>query len=338
MQSNSKNRPNNYDIYGIGAALVDTEIEVTDQDLKEFGIKKGIMTLVDEKRQHELMEMLQGHLVASKRASGGSAANSIIAASYFGAKTFYSCKVANDENGRFYLNDLQSAGVNIHLNNGSDPGITGKCLVLITDDAERTMNTFLGISETLSIDDIDEDALKASNYVYIEGYLVTSETGRAAANRLKKLAQQNNIKTSLSLSDPAIVEFFHSGLAEVIGDGVDILFCNEAEAISFTKSESLEQAAQTLKQFARTYAITRGAKGALLFDGEQTIHIDSHPIRALDSNGAGDMFAGAFLYSVAMGNSFSEAGKLASKAASVVVSQYGPRLAAEQHQQILQSI
>ncbi|PCK09188.1 MAG: adenosine kinase [Alteromonadaceae bacterium] len=325
-----------YDIYGIGAALVDTEIEVSDQDLTQFGIEKGVMTLVDEPRQNQLVEDLKNHLTASKRASGGSAANSIIAASYFGAQTFHSCRVANDNNGDFYLKDLSDAGVAYHQNNGSLEGITGKCLVMITPDAERTMNTFLGISETLAAEDIDVEALQASKYAYIEGYLVTSATGKPAAIKLRELAQEFGVKTALSLSDPAIVEYFHAGLQEIIGDGVDIIFCNEDEAMNFTKTDSLDAAFEALKQHAKSFAITRGSEGASLFDGEQRIEIDSHPVKAVDTNGAGDMFAGAFLYAISKGLSYEQAGELASEAASIVVSQFGPRLKAEQHVALLE--
>ncbi len=329
---------NKYDIYGIGAALVDTEIEVTDSDLNTFNIEKGVMTLVDEPRQNDLINHLNEHLVASKRASGGSAANSIIAASYFGASTFYSCKVASDENGEFYLADLSNANVEYHAHNGSSSGITGKCLVMITPDAERTMNTFLGISETLSEHDIDVEALKLAEFAYIEGYLVTSETGRPAAIKLHQLAKEFGVKTAISLSDPAIVEFFHDGLTEIIGEGVDLLFCNEHEALNYTKTSTLEDAVEALKVIAKTFAVTLGAKGALIYDGNQTIDVASNPVTAVDTNGAGDMFAGAFLYALTQGKGYEEAGKLASKSASVVVSQFGPRLRAEQHAEILETI
>jgi len=133
----------NYHIYGIGAALVDTEITVTDADLTAMAVAKGVMTLVDEPRQTHLISYLEQHLVASHRASGGSAANTIIAAGYFGCRNFYSCKVANDENGHFFLNDIHAAGVEYAKTAALTDGITGKCLVMITPDAERTMNTFL---------------------------------------------------------------------------------------------------------------------------------------------------------------------------------------------------
>ncbi|GAA5315714.1 MAG: adenosine kinase [Candidatus Pelagadaptatus aseana] len=325
-----------FHLYGIGAALVDTEIEVTDTDLKNMGIDKGVMTLVDSARQDELLEHLSDHLIASKRASGGSAANTVIAASYFGASTFYSCKVANDDNGLFYLNDLQDAGVEYHRDNELEAGVTGKCLVMITPDAERTMNTHLGISETVSTNELHPEAIQKSQYAYIEGYLVSSETGRAAAIALRQQAEQANVKTALSLSDPAMVEFFRDGLMEMIGDGVDLLFCNEAEAMGFTQTDSIEAAGEALKQYTNAFAITLGSKGALVFDGENYITIAPRPVTAVDSNGAGDMFAGAFLYAISQGHGFEKAGKLASHSAAQVVSQFGPRLRPEQHAELLQ--
>ncbi|MGH1487228.1 MAG: adenosine kinase [Cellvibrionaceae bacterium] len=322
----------NYHIYGIGAALVDTEIEVSDQDLAKYGIEKGVMTLVDESRQHELIDHLSDHLVASKRASGGSAANTIIAASYFGANNFYSCKVANDENGEFYLQDMRDAGVDIPPNSANESGITGKCLVMITPDAERTMNTFLGISETVSSNELHEPAIQNTQYAYIEGYLVTSETGRAAAIKLREQAEAHGVKTALSLSDPAMVQFFRDGLSEMIGNKVNLLFCNKEEAMGYTETESVEDAIEALKKVADEFAITLGSEGALIYDGNNVINIAPVAVKAIDTNGAGDMFAGAFLYGITHGYSHEQAGKLASAASAQVVSQYGPRLKAEQHQ------
>jgi len=327
-----------YHVYGIGAALVDTEVEVSDQDLATLNIDKGVMTLVDEQRQQELIEKLSNHLVASKRASGGSAANTIIAASYFGAKSFYSCKVANDENGDFYLNDLRDAGVAYHEELERQAGTTGKCLVLVTPDAERTMNTYLGISETVSTTELHPKAAASSEYAYLEGYLVSSETGRAAAIELRKQAEANGVKTAISLSDPAMVEFFHDGLQEMIGNGVDLLFCNEGEALGFTRTSTLEAATAALKKIAKTFAITLGAEGALVFDGEKQEKIAAHNVSAIDTNGAGDMFAGAFLYAITHDYTFAQAGALASRASAQVVSQFGPRLKPEQHQQILKEV
>ncbi len=324
-----------YDIYGLGAALVDTEITVDDHNLRTFNIDKGVMTLVDEARQHELMALLDGHLIKAKRASGGSAANSIIAAAQFGSRCFYSCKVADDENGRFYLQDLSRAQVAYPACALADTGITGKCLVMITPDAERTMNTFLGISASLSTADLDLTALAQARFAYIEGYLVTSETGRPAAIALREAAKELGVRTALSLSDPAIVTYFHEGLRAMIGDGVDIVFCNEAEALNFTGASTLEAAFVGLKAIAKTFAVTCGAKGAWVFDGSELQLVASQPVQALDSNGAGDMFAGAFLHGIGRGWSYFDAAAFANRAAGLVVSQFGPRLRPEQHQQLL---
>lgn len=327
-----------YHVYGIGAALVDTEIEVTDGDLQQLQVEKGLMTLVDEVRHGHLVDHLHHHLIASRRASGGSAANTIIAVSSFGGKAFYSCKVADDDNGRFYLNDLAEAGVGFHQNGEQVEGTTGKCLVLITPDAERSMNTFLGVSETVSIDNLNTDAITQSEYLYMEGYLVTSDTGRAAAIRAREVAEQHGVKTVLSLSDPGMVTFFKAGLEEMMGNSVDILFCNEAEALGWTNSDTLESAVEQLKNSANAFAITLGSDGALVFDGDNLHRIQPHPVTAVDTNGAGDMFAGAFLYAITHGYSYEAAGNFASLAAANVVSQFGPRLSAEQYPEILQSL
>ncbi|WP_281647284.1 adenosine kinase [Parendozoicomonas sp. Alg238-R29] len=327
-----------YHIYGMGAALVDTEIEVDDAFLAANGVEKGMMTLVDTDRRHELMEALKDHLVHSRRASGGSGANTAIAASYFGSDVFYSSRVANDDNGQFYLKDMNDAGVATCSLEEND-GITGKCLVLITPDAERSMNTFLGISETLSARELDAEAIKASEYLYIEGYQVTSETGRAAAVEAHRIAKENGVKTALSLSDPGMVTFFREGLEQMIGDGVDLLFCNKKEALEWAKTEDLDEAVEFLKKTARTFAITLGKKGALVFDGSKFIQIAPYQVeKVVDTNGAGDMFAGAFLHGLTAGHGFEKAGELASMASAYVVSAYGPRLDPVKYEEILTNV
>ena len=327
-----------FDLYGIGAALLDTEIEVSDSDLRTLGVDKGVMTLVDDERQRQLVQDLSDHLVTAKRACGGSGANTVIAASYFGLRTFYSCKVAADDNGDFYRADLARAGVQYPAAlEQAEAGTTGKCLVLVTPDAERSMNTFLGISASLSTDELDREALAASRWAYIEGYLVSSDTGRAAAIALREQAERAGVKTAISLSDPMMVQLFHDGLQEMIGSGVDMLFCNRDEALGFTGTDSVDAAATALQQYCRSYAITLGAEGALLWDGQRQYRAASPRVHAIDTNGAGDMFAGAFLYGINQGMSFAEAGELACRAAATVVSQYGPRLRGEQHAELLTS-
>lgn len=320
-----------YVAYGVGAALVDTEIKVEDADLSQMGVEKGLMTLVDEERQNELIGHLQGHLVKAKHASGGSAGNSMIATAQFGGPTFMSCKVANDSDGDIYVSDLEAAGVDHCFSGERDSGTTGKCLVMITPDAERSMNTFLGISETLSTEQLDEAAIADSQYLYIESYLVTSPTGRAAAIKAREVAEAAGVKTSLSFSDPGMVEFFRDGIVEMIGNRVNLIFCNKDEALGWAQSDSVDVAVEKLKEVCDTFVITLGAEGALTYDGAELTKIDSQPVTAVDTNGAGDMFAGAFLYAISRGEDFPTAGRFASLAAGRIVSQFGPRLEGEAH-------
>ena len=321
-----------YVAYGIGAALVDTEIKVQDAELAQMNVEKGLMTLVDEDRRRELLDHLQGHLIKANHASGGSAGNSMIATAQFGGPTFMSCKVANDSDGDIYIADLEAAGVDHCLKGERAAGTTGKCLVLITPDAERSMNTFLGISETLSIEQLDAGAIAASEYVYLEGYLVTSPTGRAAAIKAREIAEAAGVKTALSFSDPGMVEFFRHGMTEIIGDRLNLIFCNEDEALGWAQGDSLDVAVERLKAIADTFVITRGSDGALTFDGTALVEIPAHKVHAVDTNGAGDMFAGAFLYAITNGEDFPTAGRFASLAAGKVVANYGPRLPAEDYQ------
>jgi sugar/nucleoside kinase (ribokinase family) len=320
-----------YMAYGIGAALVDTEIKVKDHELDRMKVEKGLMTLVDQQRQGELLAQLEGHLVKANHASGGSAGNSMIATAQFGGPTFMSCKVANDVDGDIYIADLEAAGVDHCLKHDRAEGITGKCLVMITPDAERSMNTFLGISETLSTEQLDEEAIAASEYLYIEGYLVTSPTGRAAAVRAREVAEAAGVKTALSFSDPGMVEFFREGMEEIVGTGLDLIFCNEAEALGWAGTNSLEVAVEQLKLVARCFVITRGAEGAITYDGATLAEIPPHRVQAVDTNGAGDMFAGAFLYAITRGEDFPTAGRFASLAAGRIVANYGPRLPADDY-------
>ncbi|HEU5147266.1 MAG TPA: adenosine kinase, partial [Chryseosolibacter sp.] len=315
-------------------ALVDIVTEVDRDFFLKNGIEKGVMTLVDEKRQHELIHAID--MKKSKMSCGGSAANTIIGVNQFGGKTFYSCLVAKDDLGRFFLMDLKRNGVDTNLTPETCPaGITGKVLVMTTPDAERTMNTFLGISSHLSPEHLNEPAIAESTFVYLEGYLVTSPTGLEAMKAAKRIAERRNVKTALTFSDPSMVKYFSQQMNQVIGASVDLLFCNEEEAMIFTGTDDLFSAREKLKEVAKHFVITQGANGAMIYDGDTFISIEPYKVKAVDTNGAGDMFAGAFLYGVTHGQSYAEAGKLASLASSRVVTQFGPRLEPAQVQTIL---
>ena len=324
----------NYDVYAIGNALVDIEYHASPEKLFELAIEKGVMTLIDEQQQNSLINHLgESH---ESMACGGSAANTIIAMAQMGAKTHFDCRVANDITGHFFAKDLHQSGVDSNLKlNESHTGVTGKCLVFVTPDADRTMNTFLGASAELSRIDIDEDAIKHSDTIYLEGYLVSGDCTREAAIEAKKLAKIYGKKTALTLSDPNMVIFFRDGMHEMIGDGVDLLFANEDEALELAQTKDFDEAINMIKGIASTFAITRGKQGAIVFDGESLIEITGHAVDAIDTLGAGDLFAGAFMYGLSQGMSFQQSGDLASLASSKIVTQYGPRLEATETKAIL---
>ncbi|MDF1672820.1 MAG: adenosine kinase [Vicingaceae bacterium] len=326
-----------YNVFGIGNALVDIVTEVDDKFLESHNIEKGLMTLVDEDNQTRISNAI--NMNNSNKQCGGSAANSIIAVSQFGGSSYYSCKVANDEFGHFYMQDLNANRVESNLNEDDlEAGITGKCLVMTTDDASRTMNTFLGITSTYSRAEIKEDALRDSEYLYIEGYLVTSENGLDAMKHAKKLAEDNGVKTALTFSDPSMVKYFKEQMESVVGASVDLLFCNEEEAMLFTDKDNLQEAREELKKAAKRFVITQGENGAMIFDGDTFIDIEPYNVHAIDTNGAGDLFAGAFLYGITNGHSFADSGKLASLASSKVVTQFGPRLEWQQAKEVLNNL
>ncbi len=325
-----------YHVYGVGNALVDLEFEIPESTLGELSIDKGLMTLIEEDRHHELLSALDG--VEPRPCGGGSAANTIVATAQLGAKSFYSCKVANDSSGHFYLKDLTENGVTTNLEQASlDEGHTGKCIVMITPDAERSMNTFLGITQRIGVAELNEEAIQNSDYVYIEGYLVPETNARQAAIKAREIAVASGVKTSLTLSDVNMVKFFKDGLVDIIGDGLDLIFCNEDEAMMMFDADNIESCAASMRQHAKQFAITRGAKGAVLFDGDNIIEVPVQAITPVDSNGAGDIYAGAFLYGLSQGMEFSQCGELASAAAGKLIQKFGARLTKSEMQAVGQS-
>lgn len=326
-----------YDVYALGNALLDIEFEVSPEVLQNLGIDKGVMTLLDQDSQDKIVSNLANY--NQKRSCGGSAANTLIAISQFGGKAFYSCKVADDEPGKFYTQDLIDCGVTTNLESQTaKSGITGKCLVFVTPDADRTMNTFLGISGEFSDEELIPEVIENASYTYIEGYLVSGESSKQAAIKAREIAQAAGNKVAFTLADFNMVKFFKPGLLEIIGSGVDFLFANESEALLMAETEDFEQAIDYLKTIAKGFAVTRGAKGSIVFDGEKLINIEPFPVKAIDTVGAGDMYAGAFLYGITNGLSYGEAGKLASLASSKIVTILGARMKTEEVKALLNSV
>ncbi len=327
---------NRLDIYGIGHALVDTEVKITDEFLTKANLTKGTMTLIDSARRAQLLELLGP--VQRHRSCGGSSANTLIGLAQLGGRAFHSCKIANDENGSFFARDMKTNGVDNDLEARPSPGTTGQCLVLITPDAERTMCTHLGISETFSSQDLAPERLTAAQWLYVEGYLVTSPSAQQAALEAVRLARKHGIKIALTFSDVSMIEFFRDGMEEIMGQGGDLIFCNEAEALKYANTQDLETAKTLLAKKCSAFGLTLGAKGAIIRMDNQELQIPGTPVQAIDANGAGDLFAGALLYGMTYGFPPEKAGKLACRASALLVTRYGARLSREQTLNVLNNL
>jgi sugar/nucleoside kinase (ribokinase family) len=318
-----------FDVYAIGNALVDSEYAVTDAQLNAAGVAKRHMTLIDAPRRAELLRHVHG--IDAHRTGGGSAGNTIVALAQLGGKGFYSCRVADDELGEFYTQDLRSHGVATNLTHTKAPeGQTGVCLVMVTPDAERSMSTFLGATADIDVSALHPHDIAKSKVYYMEGYLAASPTGLAAAIQGRALAREAGVALATTLSDMSMINFCRAGLDAMVGNpetGVlDYLFCNEEEAQTWCNSTDLAQICQQLRGQARVVCLTRSAKGSLVLEGDQVTEVPSAKVVAVDTNGAGDMFAGAFLYAVTHGHSHAHAAWLANQCAGQVVAQVGNRL------------
>jgi len=311
-----------YDVYGVGNALVDIQAQVSDDVLERLGFAKGMMTLVDEETQHRVIAEIDAADVS--RCAGGSAANTVIGVADFGGKASYAGKVGNDTLGSFCLQDMREMGVSIEVLPAD--GRTGTCVVLITEDAQRTMLTSLGVSATLAPEDIDESEIRKAKYVYVEGYLFTGETPKAAALRAIQLAKANGVKVAFTVSDPFLIQHFRDEFWELIEGPVDLLFCNLEESRSLTKMQDPIDCAHEIHKHAENVALTLGDKGSLLMHDGEAIAIEAVPTDAIDTTGAGDMYAAGLLYGITNGLDWQQSGHLGSHAAARIVSQLGARL------------
>lgn len=327
-----------YDLYALGNALVDLEYRVEDAFLVQHGIEKGVMTLAEADQQQALLTHLSTRYERVAQASGGSAANSIIASAALGARCYYHSRVAADDLGTFYQQDLVAARVDSQPIAEQSGLPTGTCVVMITPDGERTMNTYLGESALLSPGALNHAALSASRCLYIEGYLCTSPAARAAVHEARAAAQSAGLMQALTFSDPAMTAYFKDGLIDLIGAGVDLLFCNQDEAITFTGAASLDAAVVALRQHATRGLITRGAEGAWVWTADDIIAVPGHSVSVVDTLGAGDSFAGAVLYGISQGWDLVRSTQLGVRIAAEVVSQLGPRLPLATYRQLRDAV
>ena len=307
---------------GLGNALVDLQFEVSDQEIARLGIAKGTMTLTDWSSQNEILKKLSG--VNHNKCSGGSAANTVIAFSKFGGKAAYTTNLGNDDFGHFYANEFKELGIVLQTEHLEEHP-TGICLVLISPDAERTMMTYLGASASISSDHINRDIIARSEWLYIEGYEFSSENGTEASFKAMEYALENKTKIAITFSDHFITESAREDLLKV-AEKSDLIFCNDVEAMSFTKKENVDEAFKHLCERYKNIVVTKGIKGSVINWNSEVFEIPSFKTNAIDTTGAGDMYAAGFLYGIISSGSPEKAGLIASYAASRVVSQYGARL------------
>ncbi|EAQ64496.1 hypothetical protein MED121_21135 [Marinomonas sp. MED121] len=319
---------NHFDLYGIGNALVDVETRVTDQFLSENNVVKGCMTLVEAARQNELLDQLRQKI--EHKSCGGSLANSTIATANFGSKCFYSCQVADDEMGRFFHRDLVHQSIQSNLDSTPLPkGDTGTCLAMITPDADRTMNTFLGIGGQVGPIQVNLDVAKNAKICFLEGYLISSDCGKEALHLIAKHCSDNGNICALSMSDPMLVKYFRDDFLALIKEGLNLLFMNEDEAMELTQADNLDNAIKWLQTNIKQFVVTCGSKGSLSWDGKTLFKTPVPTINQLDTIGAGDMFAGSFIHALLQKASFDVAATIACYCASLIVGQYGSRLEAQ---------
>ena len=325
------------DISALGNALVDTVFKVEHSLIAELGLEIDQMTLSSAEEHSPIIERLIASGAETISDCGGSATNSLVAAASFGASCFHTCKVSNDEDGTRYLQSLKEAGVG-HKGSmaSSDSMPTGKCLILVTPDAKRTMTTALNVSSLMDESDLDLDQISNSRIFYIEGYMVTSEENyKVALKALNHLKDFPDVKIALSLSDPGIVMGFKDKFHEIESFGLDYIFGNDDEAMAFVGSDNIEDAFVALQKKSYVSIITMGEKGSAVVSNEGVINTPKVDIQAIDTNGAGDMFAGSFLYSLLQNDDLKTCAEFANYGASKVVETFGPRLSKDAYHEVL---
>jgi len=323
--------PERYDVYGVGNAIVDTEVQIEETMLTTHSLERGVMTLVAIEDQVALIEGLIGHELTY--AAGGSAANTMVGVARFGGRAFYAGKVGDDMPGALYRASMAEAGVDFAVEAAQGP--TGSCLVLVTPDGERTMQTHLGASSTLGAADIHGELIAQSRMLYVEGYLWASDSTREAAEQAIVRAVAARVPVALSLSDPAMVLHFGDAFREIVRSSVDVLFCNEHEAAIYAGAAHGGSAPQTQRDSSLqalgadcdTVFMTCGADGSAVYNHGLVRHVEGHVVRVVDTTGAGDVYAAGALYGLTQGLSPVDTAKLGSYAAALVVTRLGPRLA-----------
>jgi sugar/nucleoside kinase (ribokinase family) len=311
------------DVLALGNAIVDVIARAEEDFLHAHSLLRGAMTLIDEPRAEALYAAMGPGTVIS----GGSAANTIAGLASFGGQGAFIGKVKNDELGRLYRHDLTSLGVSFETPAASEGPATARCLIVVTPDGERTMNTYLGACQGLSEADVDADAIAAARIVYLEGYLWDPPAAKQAFRKASEIAHNAGGRVALTLSDSFCVDRYRAEFLGLMRHGVvDIIFANEHELRSLYETADVETAIAALRNEGVLGIVTRSAKGALAVTREETVEVPAFPVeRVVDTTGAGDLFAAGFLHGLTSGREARDCLRLGALAAAEIISHVGAR-------------
>ena len=311
-----------YDVVGIGNSIVDIIARCDDAFLSKNDLTKGFMRLIPAGEAGRLYEAMGPAI----ERSGGSAANTVAGLASFGAKCGFIGRVAADQFGGIFRHDIRSLGVAYNTRPVDDGEPTARCLILVTPDGERTMNTFLGVSVGFTTVDLDASLIEAAKIVYLEGYLFDRDEAKEAFKEAARIARGSGAKVALTLSDAFCVDRHRADFRTFINEGTDIIFANEKEITSLYEVNSFEEAADAVLSECELAVLTRSAEGSVIVSGGETITIEPEPVRAVvDVTGAGDLYAAGFLYGLTQGLALQTCGQLGSLAAAEVISHFGAR-------------
>jgi sugar/nucleoside kinase (ribokinase family) len=310
-----------FDVVGIGNAIVDIIARCDEGFLSKHGLTKGSMRLIDADEANRLYSAM-GPAVER---SGGSVANAIAGLASFGARCGFIGRVAADQFGGIFRHDIRSLGVHYDTLPASDGAPTARCLILVTPDGERTMNTFLGASVDFRPEDLDRDLIGNAKIVYLEGYLFDRDAAKAAFREAARAANEAGAKVALTLSDAFCVDRHRDDFRALVRHGADIVFANEKEITSLYQVNSFEEAADAAMNDCEMAVLTRSEAGSVIVAGGETIEIEAEKARVVDLTGAGDLYSAGFLYGLTHGASLRECGRLGSLAAAEAISHIGAR-------------
>jgi sugar/nucleoside kinase (ribokinase family) len=312
-----------YDVLGIGNALFDVLVRTDEAFLAKHGMAKGSMSLIDEARAAAIYK----DMGPATEVSGGSAANTIVGVGSLGARAAYVGKVKDDQIGKLYVHDIRSAGVAFSTPAATDGPATGCSYILVTDDGERTMNTYLGAAQDLSPADIDPAEIAAAGIVYLEGYLWDPKNAKDAFVKAAKIAHDARRKVALTLSDSFCVDRYRDEFLSLMRNGtVDIVFANESELRSLYMTSDFDTALKQLRNDVNLGVVTRSEKGCMVVSSEDAVAAPAFPVdKVVDTTGAGDLFAAGFLYGLSRNLAYKQCGELGALAAAEVIQHIGAR-------------